>query len=87
MTIWKYILSDHVGKEVYNIPRGYQPLTVQVQNGQPCLWVMVNPLAPKVRVTVETVGTGHNITDHSRYVGSYQLDGGDFVGHVFIVEK
>jgi len=64
---------------------GAQPLCVQVQNGKPQLWVLLDPQEQPIEYTVYTVGTGHN-THHIKetYLGTYQLEGGALVFHVFI---
>jgi hypothetical protein len=58
-------------------------LSLQVQNGVPCLWVVKNEdFKTKYVLKIKTLGTGqtfHNFNDN--YIGTYQLDG--FVWHVF----
>lgn len=85
-TIWKFPLHV-VGINRLQIPDGYEVLTVQSQNNTPCLWILVNPESPKVDCMFETFGAGHSIHYdmgvERKYVGTYQLDGGEFVGHVF----
>lgn len=74
--------------EVQEVPiKGLvQPLTVQVQHGAPHLWAMVDTEdALYTRIVLVTVGTGHDLPDQpGSYLGTYQLDGGSFVGHVFL---
>ena len=33
-------------------------LTVQIQDGVPCLWALVDPDTPDVSLTIQVVGTG-----------------------------
>lgn len=82
--IWKFPLRVDDSVEI-TMPEGAEILTIMVQNNQPCIWARVNTTAdPEVR-TFHVVGTGHEISDRYelRYVGSFQLVGGAFVGHVF----
>lgn len=69
------------------MPVGAQILCVQVQDETPCLWALVDTEAKKSERYIETFGTGHPVnegTGVSRfYVGSYQLEGGKLVFHVF----
>lgn len=67
------------------MPRGAKALTVQVQNGAPRLWALVDPEQPEERRVFEVYGTGHKIPDiHSVvYVGTFQVDDGAFVFHLF----
>lgn len=85
-TIYKYTLEVE-DIQVLEIPHGAQFLSVQVQHGKPCMWVRLNPKAQEVRVKVCTVGTGHPAerVEGMQFVGTYQLDGGQFVGHVFVM--
>ncbi len=83
-TIWKYELET-TDDQWIDMPIGAEPLTVQVQHEVPCLWALVNPQAPLAKVHVRIFGTGHSFVGSvSKYVGTYQLHNGSFVGHVFI---
>lgn len=85
-TIWKYelIVTD---EQMVAMPAGAEVLCVQVQRGVPRAWVLVDPEAPLAPTTFIIHGTGHCVerTD-LRYVGTFQLYDGAFVGHAFIVE-
>jgi hypothetical protein len=84
-TIWKYVLET-VDEQMIAMPMGAQVLSVQVQHGVPCLWVRCQPDAPTEQVRVITIGTG-NPAEHvesMQFVGTYQLLGGNFIGHVFV---
>lgn len=87
-TVWKFPLSVLDLQQV-NLPRGAQILSVQTQHEQPCLWALVDPSAPTEYVNFRTLGTGHFAPDMERfrYVGTYQLVGGGFIGHVFVEDK
>jgi hypothetical protein len=89
MTIWKFIL-EVTDEQMIQVPPPFQPLTVQIQNGRPCLWALVGDReviypAPQITRRIWTVGTGHscNHVKRDNYVGTYQLHGGELVFHVF----
>ena len=82
-TIWKFELEP-IDFQTLEVPEGAQFLTIQTQNGTPCLWALVQPDAKKYLVGIGTYGTGHPIPDGERnYIGTYQLMGGGLVFHVF----
>ena len=88
-TIWKYVLKVTDVQDI-EIPHGSILLSVQTQNGDPCLWVLVyDTEAEKEVIRLRTIGTGHNITaddfNPKDFLGTYQLSNGAFVGHVFQV--
>lgn len=69
------------------LPNGAELLSVQAQAGEPMLWALVDETAPPKTRSFILRGTGHAIapTDIPRYVGTFQLHGGNFIGHVFEV--
>lgn len=84
MKIYKYTLAVQHYQAV-EIPEDSVVLCVQVQHGVPQLWVLIGNGDP-VKREIRTLMTGpeyDNSEAHGRYVGTYQLDGGNFVGHVF----
>lgn len=85
-TIWKYELNGN-DRQVFNMPRGAEILTVQVQAGKPCIWALGDPNVGLKGRLIELVGTGHQIIndngDERKYIGTYQLSGGALVVHVF----
>lgn len=89
-TIWKFPcpLSINGGFTIV-MPERAQVLTVQCQQNQhgaevPCLWALVeSDNKPEVREFV-IVGTGYPCEyDSINYIGTFQLSGGRFVGHLF----
>ena len=85
MTVWKFQLAV-ADEQIVAMPEDARVLTVQAQAGVPCLWAVVDPARPPAPRRFVTHGTGHRmLTDGDLYVGSYQLHGGAFVGHVFEV--
>jgi len=82
-TIWKFPL-DTIDNQDIEMPSDYELLAVQVQNGSPQLWALVDPETPPKAVSIRIVGTGHRILDEKiKYVGSYQLLHGALVYHCF----
>jgi len=81
--IFKYPL-EVTNRQIIQMPKGADILCIQVQKGLPCLWVNVNDKHELQDYIIETFGTGHNVNFGVRkYIGTYQLNGGSFVGHVF----
>lgn len=84
MTIWKFPL-EVTDSQVIKIPEINRPLTVQSQDGTPCLWAVVDPDSPRTKIRVLTFGTGHpGVTAEMNYVATYQLRNGGLVFHVFV---
>jgi len=85
MRIWKWTLSV-LDVQTVQMPKGAQVLSVQVQDGEPQLWAMVDEQAPTEPRTFATYGTGHPLPDvanHGRFVSTYQMHSGRLVFHVF----
>lgn len=83
-TIWKFPL-EITGVQGISMPEGAELLTVQVQRGCPCLWALVDSDAEfKEIVNVWTCGTGGPVSlEAKRYLGTYQVNSGKLVFHVF----
>ena len=83
-TVYKYPLevNDEV---IVMMPKGARVLSVQVQNGRPCLWAECNPDGEPVLRTFLIRGTGHPIDDEieKEYIGTIQMCEGSIVFHVF----
>lgn len=85
MVIWKYKLQCCSEQEL-ELPLNAQILCVQVQNENPHLWVMCDPAEKRKETRViYTFGTGHKFEELStrKYIGTFQLQGGKLVFHVF----
>lgn len=84
LTIWKYRLTT-TDTQYAEMPKGAKILAVQMQNEVPCLWALVDPDQPKMKVKIAIFGTGHPIDERwgLKYIGTYQLNGGLLVFHVF----
>ena len=80
--IYKYQLPA-VG--ALQLPLGAQILTIQLQNGSPTLWALVEPDNTLVDRTISIVGTGWEVEDNMEYICTY-MDG-PFVWHAFEILK
>jgi hypothetical protein len=67
------------------MPVGAKPLTVQMQDYKPHIWMLVDPDAEKVDRRIYMIGTGHGIEEDrsGEYVDSIQLEQGRYVFHIF----
>jgi len=83
--IYKYPIP--LGYFSLGLPKGAKILTVHEQHGEPQIWALVNPDEPFTETrNFRVVGTGHPIGENEevlRYIGTFQLDGGNFIGHLF----
>ena len=85
LSIWKYPIPTSDGT-ILEMPDGAVVLTVQVQDGTPCLWALVDPAAMMLPRTFRCYGTGHPVAVvRHEYVGTYQERGGALVFHLFEV--
>lgn len=84
MKIFKYKLeiTDH---QTIEMPFNASILTVQMQNGSPRLWAIVDETSTSwQKYYFRTYGTGHDLDDDYEtqdYIGTYQVQG--LVFHVF----
>lgn len=85
-TIYKYpipIIDDFT----LDLPGGARILDVQIQDGKPCIWAIVDTELPPIRRWFRLAGTGHPLDKvHLIHVGTFQLKGGALVFHLFEVE-
>jgi hypothetical protein len=65
------------------MPMGAKILTVQMQQGTPCLWAEVNLNAPYENRYFRIFGTGQP-NPFGKYIGTYQVD--EFVWHLYEIE-
>jgi hypothetical protein len=80
--IYKYPLLILDEQEV-EMPMGAGLMTVQMQNGQPCLWALVDTENTLEKRKVLIRGTGHPAVDVGRYISTFQMKGGELVFHAF----
>ena len=84
-SIWKYAVNPG-GEFEHDMPVGAEVLAVATQHGVPVMWAKVGltPICETRRFKTEVTGLYFDDVGLS-YIGTFQLDGGDFVGHVFEV--
>lgn len=83
LTIHKFALVVTAEQNIL-LPDDAQPLTLQIQNGNPTVWILLNPDAPKRSRRVRMEGTGFDSTAVGNlcYLGTVQIEG--FVWHYFL---
>lgn len=89
--VWKFPLAVEDIQQV-EIPQEAKVLTVQVQNGIPCIWALVESENGLEKRTFRLAGTGHDLEPASpneilEYVGTFQLLEGKFIGHLFEIKE
>ena len=84
-TIWKFPL-DVTGYQRVNMPAKAKILCVQTQGGYPCLWAQVESTSEVEPRAFVIAGTGHPQDTGGKYIGTFQLHGGELVFHAFEVE-
>lgn len=90
LTIWKYELKIET-EQIIKVPETADFLTVQLQDGHPVMWCLIDKDADLIDVEVIMKWTGQDATDVKlgKYVGTFQLyvlnslDYGS-VSHVFV---
>ena len=83
--IYKYKL-DVTDRQSLQLPKSYQILKVDMQNGVLCLWALVDPDNDSVCCTIDIIGTGHaGIDDNTPRRHLNSVFDGPFVWHVFEV--
>ena len=85
--IWKYEIPMTKYFDIM-MPQGSTILTVQTQNNRPVLWAMVDPNASIIAKHFVMFGTGYWFKEGDldglwRYIGTFQLDDGVHVEHLF----
>lgn len=86
LVIWKFPVAVTDSFSL-SMPRGAQILSVQTQRGLPQMWALVDPQVPPEQGHFRTMGTGHNypaeLFEFCRYLGTFQIDRGYLVWHIF----
>lgn len=93
-TIWKFdahiilngmALSLRTDEFTIKMPKGAKVLSVQMQYGEPRLWVLVDDTQPLESREFYWRGTGHNCdgVEPGSFVGTVQMQGGDLIFHLF----
>lgn len=87
MTIWKFTL-EVTAEQIIEVPEVNNPLALQIQHGKPCLWMTVDPESTRIKVRVRIFGTGWSgVTQDMLYVGTFQMQDGNLVLHVFMAGR
>lgn len=82
-TVWKYPLKG-TGEQTIEMPSGSRILHIAMQHNRVRLWALVDPEMPMVGRVLRIYGTGHEMPDvPGFYWGTFMVDDGDFVFHVF----
>lgn len=82
-TVWKYNLTESrkISGPIIKF------LTVQTQKGEPCVWALVDTDKPNKTFLFNFIGTGFPMVDSfDKYLGSIQMNNGDYVFHIFYAE-
>ena len=83
-TIWKFPLqiTDY---QIVIAPVGAQLLSVQAQNGVPCIWALVDPSHTNRPYNIYCFGTGHPVPPEMAlvFIDTVQLYDGSLVFHFF----
>lgn len=79
---YKIPIEDEI---IIDLPKGAKILTVQVQNEQPCIWAIVDPLQPFEKRNLYLYGTGMTVTHCESYIGTFQIY--ELVFHLFEFNK
>lgn len=89
LTIYKYVINGEPG-EAFRVPMpgNAELLDVQMQHGRPVLWALVDtdqPVGEGCRFVVYGTGAPVNPALSLKYVGTFQVNEGIFVWHLFEV--
>ncbi len=85
MKVYKYPL-ELIPEQNIQIPFGSKILTVQTQYEDArivCLWALVDPERKPVERTIIIRGTGHELKEEVKYIGTVQHAEGTLVWHIF----
>lgn len=81
-TIYKFQLKPAITE--HSLHSGAEILTVQVQRGEPYIWVLMNPAMEKVKVKFRVYPTGASMEENpGKYIGTFQLEDLGLVFHVY----
>ncbi len=80
--ILKYTIQI-VDRPTLTLPASAKILSVQMQNGVPCVWALVDPGTPEHTRVLELYVTGEEISQARglAFIGTFQ--DGPYVGHLF----
>ena len=79
--IWKFTVEP--GRFSVEMPSGSTFLSVQSQRGRPQMWFLCDPHAPLRDRWFRAQPTGVEFDVEGKYLGTFQMDDGDLVFHLF----
>lgn len=86
MIIWKFPLEIIDSQEI-EVPPLHRCLSVQIQQGTPCLWALVDDAdKQRVQARIRVFGTGHPIDasiTNLVFIDTFQVMQGSLVFHIF----
>ena len=89
-TIYKYEINA-VDMVYIDMPKCAKVLTLQIQNGTPMIWALVDNKNETEQRVFDIIGTGHSVPDlngfRREYINTFQLHGGSLVFHLFELVK
>ena len=87
-TIWKYEIPTETNFEI-EMPRVSKVLKCENQRNLPYMWVLVDTESTLIKRKFLFVGTGHKLDigglGDVRHVSTFQVDGGNYIFHIFEV--
>lgn len=67
------------------MPKNAEIISIQVQRWKPYLWALIDVDETKTERYFYLFGTGMEVKDGLKYIGSFQMYDGDLVFHLFEV--
>ena len=89
LTIHKYtlVLDDYI---TVSMPKDSLVLTVDIQHNRVQLWALVDVESGVRQRTFRLAGTGHPVKEYFdvlNYIGTFQLQQGDLIFHLFEIKE
>jgi hypothetical protein len=74
-TVWKYALPVRAGEFEFSIKQNPGILTLEVQDGRPAMWCLVNTEDPDIKTKLTVIETGKPLPEQGQltYLGTAQL--------------
>lgn len=83
----KKVFKYPVGLDSFELdmPQWATILSLHMQNGKPHIWALVDPDLQITRRRFLLVGTGHDVPENAKFVGTFLVRGDALVFHLFEV--
>lgn len=82
-TIYKYKLYV-TDRQTVSMPIGSKILNIQTQKGEPCIWALIDTDNDIEDRKFAIYGTGNECSSfYEEYIGTFQIENGSLVFHVF----